>query len=76
MWLRQEYAAGKFDVVYLKTNDMPADGLTKALPRQKFEHFRMLLNLQDIQSLVTREDVKQGHIPTNEHHRAPETRSS
>lgn len=52
MWLRQEYAAGKFIVTYLPTAQMPADGLTKCLPRQKFEHFRMMLNLQDIQELI------------------------
>jgi len=52
MWLRQEYAKGKFIVTYLPTADMPADGLTKCLPRQKFEHFRRLLNLQDTQAIV------------------------
>ena len=29
MWLKQEYARGSFDVTYLPTNEMPADGLTK-----------------------------------------------
>lgn len=52
MWLRQEYAAGKFVVTYLATDEMPADGLTKNLSRQKFEHFRELLNLQDTQAIV------------------------
>jgi hypothetical protein len=52
MWLRQEYAKGKFIVTYLPSADMPADGLTKCLPRQKFEHFRRLLNLQDTQAIV------------------------
>jgi hypothetical protein len=32
--------------------DMPADGLTKALGRQKFEHFRALLNLQDASHII------------------------
>jgi hypothetical protein len=52
MWLRQEYTAGKFLVTYLPTSQMPTDGLTKSLTRQKFEHFRMMLNLQDIQAIV------------------------
>jgi hypothetical protein len=48
MWLRQEHNKGTFQVTYLPTNEMPADGLTKNLPRFKFEYFRTLLNLQDI----------------------------
>lgn len=48
LWLRQEYEKGSFSVVYLATKDMPADGLTKNLPRAKFEHWMSLLNLQDI----------------------------
>jgi len=52
MWLRQEYGKGSFLVEYLETNSMPADGLTKNLTRQKFEHFRTLLNLQDTRALI------------------------
>jgi hypothetical protein len=52
MWLRQENSKGVFQVTYLATNDMPADGLTKSLPRQKFEHFKALLNLQDARGLI------------------------
>jgi len=37
---------------------MPADGLTKSLSRQKFEHFRSLLNLQDIQGVIEEEERK------------------
>lgn len=47
LWLRQEYQKGAFDVVYVPTKEMPADGLTKNLPRAKFEHWISLLNLQD-----------------------------
>jgi hypothetical protein len=54
MWLRQEHSKGSFKVTYLATAEMPADGLTKALSRQKFEHFRSLINLQDTQGIVTR----------------------
>lgn len=46
MWLKQEHLAGSFRVTYIPTDQMPADGLTKNLTRQQFEHFRALLNLQ------------------------------
>ena len=52
MWLRQEHSFGTFEVTYLPTDDMPADGLTKNLPRYKFEHFRSLLNLKDVRGLI------------------------
>jgi hypothetical protein len=52
MWLRQEHKRGSFQVLYLPTLDMPADGLTKNLPRFKFEHFRNLLKLQDIRAML------------------------
>jgi hypothetical protein len=45
IWVRQEHQKGVFEVTYLPTNDMPANGLTKNLSRYKFEHFRALLNL-------------------------------
>jgi hypothetical protein len=59
LWLRQEYARGKFLITYLPTADMPADGLTKCLPRQKFENFRRLLNLQDTQAIVAPSTVEE-----------------
>lgn len=57
MWLKQEQEKGTFQVTYLPTDQMPADGLTKALSRQKFEHFRALLNLQDTRQ-ITSEDTE------------------
>ncbi len=36
----------------LPTNETPADGPTKALPSQKFERFRGMLNLDDIWSML------------------------
>ena len=47
MWLRQEFRKGTFKVTYLNTKEMPADGLTKALPRQRFEDWRAMLQLHD-----------------------------
>jgi hypothetical protein len=52
MWLYQEYSKGVFQVTYLQTSIIPADGLTKNLPRFKFENFRALLNLQDIRAKI------------------------
>ena len=46
MWLRQEHAKGAFEVEYLATADMLADGLTKYLPAQKFQRFKELLNVK------------------------------
>ena len=37
---------------YLEIGDMLTDGLTKNLPRHKFEHFKSVLNLQDIRALL------------------------
>lgn len=38
-WLRQEVQAGRINVEWVPTNQMPADGFTKALSRQKHENF-------------------------------------
>lgn len=40
-WLRQEIPAGRLQVEWISTKDMPADGLTKIFPRQKHEIFRI-----------------------------------
>lgn len=72
-WLRQEYSKGSFEIPYLPTDQIPADGLTKVLDRQKFERFRALLNLQDTRSVTEKdhdgnrnEDGFSGHagLPT------------
>lgn len=52
MWLRQEHAKGSFQVKYLETNSMPADGLTKSLTHQQFAKFKKLLNLQNARMLI------------------------
>lgn len=56
MWLRQEYRKGKFEVTYVPTADMPADGLTKALPRQRFEQFINHLGLVDAKQQICEAD--------------------
>jgi hypothetical protein len=56
MWLRQEFRKGRFEIGYLPTVDILADGLTKALSRQRFEHFRSLLRLADVQERIEATD--------------------
>jgi hypothetical protein len=52
-WLRQEVQEGRLHIKWLPTKDMPADGLTKALPRQRHEQFIKQLNLTDIGQQLT-----------------------
>jgi hypothetical protein len=47
-WVRQEVQAGRIKVDWVPTTEMPADGLTKALPRQRHETFMQQLGLVDI----------------------------
>jgi hypothetical protein len=55
MWLKQEYRKARFEISYLATAEMPADGLTKALPRQKFDSFVRHLGLVEIKDLLENE---------------------
>ena len=55
MWLKQEYRKARFKISYLATAEMPADGLTKALPRQKFNSFMRHLGLVEIKDLLENE---------------------
>lgn len=54
MWLKQEHQKGSFQVTYLETANMPADGLIKVLSRAQFERFRAHLNLRDVQEAINR----------------------
>ena len=56
MWLRQEFRKGRFELEYLPTAEMPADGLTKNLTRQQFEHFVGMLNLKSVREKIEKED--------------------
>ena len=47
-WLRQEVQDNRLIINWVPTGDMPADGLTKALSRQKHESFIRQLGLVDI----------------------------
>lgn len=39
LWIRQEVQANRLRIEWVKSSDLPADGLTKALSRQKHEIF-------------------------------------
>ena len=51
-WLRQEISAGRLRTEWVSTQDMPADGLTKILPRQQHEKFIQHLGITDIAHLL------------------------
>jgi hypothetical protein len=47
-WVRQEVQAGRLSILWTATDAMPADGLTKALPCQKWPAFIKQLGMVDI----------------------------
>src|SRR5271154_5025187 len=47
-WLRQEYAMNRVLFQWKTTKEMIADGLTKALPKQRFENFVKMIGMVDI----------------------------
>lgn len=51
-WLRQEIFAKRIHVEWISTQDMPADGLTKILPRQQHEKFIQHLGIVNISHLL------------------------
>jgi hypothetical protein len=51
-WLRQEVQEKKFNVQWVPTGEMPADGLTKSLSRQKHQDFVDMLGMRDIRHLI------------------------
>jgi hypothetical protein len=44
-WLRQEVQASHISIQWIKMSEMPADGLTKILPRQKHYEFMRQISL-------------------------------
>ena len=52
-WLRQEVQEKRLQIEWLPTAEMPADGLTKALPRQKHDEFVRQLRLADLTTLLS-----------------------
>jgi hypothetical protein len=55
-WIRQEVEERRLHVQWRPTNQMPADGMTKMLPRQKHIEFIQQLHLVDISSKVQEMD--------------------
>jgi hypothetical protein len=52
-WLCQEVQAGNVRIDWVASEHMIADGLTKALPRQKHESFVPQLGLVDILPIIS-----------------------
>ena len=50
-WLREQVADDKIKIAWIPTGQMPADGLTKALPWQKHQNFVCQLGLVDLSKL-------------------------
>jgi hypothetical protein len=48
LWIRQEVTASRINVKWVPTDHLPADGLTKVLPKQKFTDFIRQLGSVDI----------------------------
>jgi hypothetical protein len=55
MWLRQEVDSGRITVEWKPTAEMPADGFTKLLPRQKHENFIRQLSLKYVHYLIVKD---------------------
>ena len=56
-WLRQGHKNGKIRLQWVPTAEMPADGLTKALSRQKHKRFVQISRLVDIAGRLA--DIRQ-----------------
>jgi hypothetical protein len=66
MWLRQEVDAGRITVEWKPTAEMPADGYTKLLPRQKHENFIKQLGMKDIRHLVVKNSPCPSPLPDSD----------
>jgi hypothetical protein len=51
-WLRQEVQNQHLRIAWQETDKMPADGLTKALSREKHQEFVNMLGLVDIEDRI------------------------
>jgi hypothetical protein len=54
-WLRQEYAERRMLFRWRSTKEMIADGLTKALQRQRFDNFVKMIGMVDIKGRLKAE---------------------
>lgn len=53
-WIRQEVSTGRISVEYTPTADIIADGLTKALPPNKWPEFQEQLGLIPAEAIMAR----------------------
>jgi hypothetical protein len=60
MWLHQEVDQKRILVSWVPTDQIPADVLTKVLPRLKHKSFVKQLGLNDIRSLIAPRENKEG----------------
>jgi hypothetical protein len=60
-WLREQIADKRIKIAWISTSNMPADGLTKALPRQKHQNFVQQLGLVDISKLGLLQNSSSSH---------------
>jgi len=51
-WLRELVQRNRINIDWVPTANMPADGLTKALPPQKHKKFVEMLGLRDIRTRI------------------------
>lgn len=58
-WARQEVQNKTFTVNYLQTDKMPADGLTKNLPKSKFKLFVKQLGLTEVPQPIEEEEEEE-----------------
>jgi hypothetical protein len=63
LWLGQIHKDGKVVVDWVQTKDMPADGVTKALPKEKHNHFMKQLGLVDLSSRIESDHALEGEHP-------------
>src|SRR5436190_15899617 len=50
-WLREQIADNRIQIAWISASHMPADGLTKSLPKQKHQNFVQQLGLVNISKL-------------------------
>ena len=51
-WLRQEVQRGAISIKWQETKQMMADGLTKALGKQPFNHFLDLISIKNLYKIL------------------------
>lgn len=54
-WLRQEYREKRIEFGWVPTSKMIADGMTKALPKQRYATFIKMLQMEDISDQIVLE---------------------